>query len=128
MGSFPSRRQPLKVSTSRSLQESYGPKSSSRCAFRPIGARYELARLPKHPIVYPALSEAYAVNIARDWNVPASGKGCVTRFLVAKMFLDRYQIQQAGGKDHREYWIAAEDLASFNDAIIGQIEVIAEFE
>ncbi|TJV91269.1 MAG: hypothetical protein E5X84_12435, partial [Mesorhizobium sp.] len=32
-------------------------------------------RLPEQPIFYPVLSEAYAVQIARDWNVPASGSG-----------------------------------------------------
>jgi len=84
-------------------------------------------RLPEQPILYPVLSEAYAVKIARDWNVPASGGGYVTRFLVAKSFLDRYQVQEAGGKDHLEYWISAEDLGAFNKAIIGQIEVVAEF-
>jgi len=34
--------------------------------------------------------------------MPASGKAYVTRFLVAKTFLDRYRVQEAGGKDHRE--------------------------
>jgi hypothetical protein len=43
---------------------------------------------------YPVLSEDYAVKIARDWNVPASGKGYVTRCLIAKTFLD--QVQEAG--------------------------------
>jgi hypothetical protein len=73
------------------------------------------------------LTESYAVKIARDWNVPASGKGYVTRFRVAKAFLDRYQIHQAGGKEHLEYWIPAEDLEELNDAIVGEIEVVAEF-
>jgi hypothetical protein len=40
-------------------------------------------RLPEQPIFYPVLTESYAVKIARDWNVPASGKGYVTRFRVA---------------------------------------------
>jgi len=84
-------------------------------------------RLPEQPIFYAVLSEDYAVKIARDWNVPASGKGYVTRFLIAKTFLDRYQVQEAGGKEHRGYWIPAEDLAAFNEAIIGEIEVVAEF-
>ena len=72
------------------------------------------------------LSEADAVKIAREWNVPASGKGYVTRFLIAKEFLDRYHVQAAGGRDHLEYWIPAEELGAFNEAIIGQIEVVAE--
>ena len=44
-------------------------------------------RLPDQPIFYPVLTEAYATQIARDWNVPASGSGFVTRFDVLKSFL-----------------------------------------
>ncbi|MEI9993088.1 MAG: hypothetical protein WDM91_00725 [Rhizomicrobium sp.] len=84
-------------------------------------------RLPEQPIFYPVLSEDYAIKIARDWNVPASGSGYVTRFAVAKAFLDLYSVQEAGGRSHLEYWIPAEDLDAFNAAIVGKIEVIAEF-
>jgi hypothetical protein len=84
-------------------------------------------RLPEQPIFYPVLSEEYAVKIARDWNVPASGRGFVTRFRVRKEFLDRYEVREAGGRAHREYWIPAEDVSAFNDAIVGTIEIIAEF-
>ena len=84
-------------------------------------------RLPEQPIFYPVLNEAYAVQIARDWNVRASGAGYVTRFAVRRSFLDGYSIQQAGGREHLEYWIPAEELAAFNEAIVGEIEVIAEF-
>src|SRR5262245_2513268 len=66
---------------------------------RQSGMRGFPPRLPDQPIFYPVLSEAYAIKIARDWNAPASGKGYVTRFLVVKAFLDRYQVQPAGGKD-----------------------------
>jgi hypothetical protein len=102
-----------------------GPKELD--LIRQSGMRAFPPRLAEQPIFYPVLSEAYAVKIARDWNVPASGKGYVTRFLIARKFLDRYQVQEAGGKDHLEYWIPAEDLQAFNDAIIGQIEIVAEF-
>ncbi|WP_421912857.1 ADP-ribosylation/crystallin J1 [Mesorhizobium sp.] len=84
-------------------------------------------RLPDQPIFYPVLSEAYAVQIARDWNVPASGAGYVTRFDVLKSFLDRYRVEHAGSRAHLEYWIPAEDLADFNRAIVGRIEVTAAF-
>ena len=84
-------------------------------------------RLPEQPIFYPVLTEAYAVKIARDWNVPASGAGYVTRFAVLTDFLDRYPVQEAGGAAHREYWIPAEALPAFNAAIVGDIEVVAEF-
>ncbi|MBN9222651.1 MAG: ADP-ribosylation/crystallin J1 [Mesorhizobium sp.] len=84
-------------------------------------------RLPDQPIFYPVLSEAYAVQIARDWNVPASGSGFVTRFEVLKSFLEGYPIEQAGSRAHLEYWIPAEDLPEFNKAIVGKIEVTAAF-
>ncbi|WP_192357422.1 ADP-ribosylation/crystallin J1 [Mesorhizobium mediterraneum] len=91
------------------------------------GMRAFPPRLPEQPIFYPVLSEAYAMQIARDWNVPASGSGFVTRFEVLKDFLDRYQVEHAGSKAHREYWIPAEDLPEFNRAIVGMIEVTAAF-
>jgi hypothetical protein len=84
-------------------------------------------RLPEQPIFYPVLSEDYAVKIARDWNVPASGSGFVTQFDVRKDFLDPYPVQEAGGRAHLEYWIPAEDLEDFNRAIVGKIEVVRSF-
>jgi len=56
-----------------------------------------------------------------------ASKGYVMRFRVARSFLDRYRVQEAGGKTHLEYWIPAEDLDAFNDALVGEIEVLAEF-
>jgi len=106
--------------------------------FRPVGpAELELIaasgfrefppRLPEQPIFYPVLNEEYARQIARDWNVQASGAGYVTRFEVATAFLEGYPEQTVGGSTHRELWIPAEDLAGMNHNIVGQIEVIAEF-
>lgn len=85
-------------------------------------------RLPDQPIFYPVLNEDYATRIARDWNVKASGVGYVTRFDVAKEFLDRYEVQQAGGQTILEYWIPAEDLDELNENLVGRIEVVAEFQ
>ena len=84
-------------------------------------------RLPDQPIFYPVLNEDYATRIARDWNVKASGAGYVTRFDVDAEFLDRYEVQQVGGRTILEYWIPAEDLAELNAHIVGRIEVVAEF-
>lgn len=84
-------------------------------------------RLPEQPIFYPVTTEAYAVKIARDWNVPESGSGFVTRFEVDKVYLDGYAIQEAGGRAHLEYWIPAEDMDAFNAAIVGKIEVTQAF-
>jgi hypothetical protein len=109
--------------------------------FRPVGQR-ELdlirasgmrvfpPRLPHQPIFYPVANEAYAVQIARDWNTKdeASGyAGYVTRFRVRQTFLARYPLRTAGARVHQEYWIPAEDLDAFNRSIVGPIEVIAAF-
>jgi len=91
------------------------------------GMREFPPRLPDQPIFYPVLSEAYAIQIARDWNVRASGAGFVTRFDVLKSFLDGYRVEHAGSKAHLEYWIPAENLQAFNKAIVGKIEVTASF-
>lgn len=84
-------------------------------------------RLPDQPIFYPVLNEDYAIRIARDWNVKASGVGYVTRFDVEKDYLDQYDVQRAGGETILEYWIPAEDLDEFNRHIVGLIEVVREF-
>jgi len=84
-------------------------------------------RLPEQPIFYPVTTRAYAVKIARDWNVPASGSGFVTEFDVRADFLAGYQVEVAGGQAHQEYWIPAEDLPRFNDAIVGPIRVVDRF-
>jgi hypothetical protein len=91
------------------------------------GMRAVPPRLPEQPIFYPVTTEAYAIKIAHDWNVPASGSGYVTRFQVRKDFLDRYQVQTAGGREYQEYWIPAEELEAFNAAIVGEIEITARF-
>ncbi len=95
---------------------------------RQSGFRAFPPRLPEQPVFYPVLTKAYAVKIARDWNVPASGAGYVTQFAVLRSFLDAYDVQNAGGREHQEYWIPAEHLPAFNAAIVGDIEVIASFD
>ena len=108
--------------------------------YRPVGtAELELIasagwrafppRLPEQPIFYPVTNEAYAIQIARDWNARhnADKRGYVTRFEVKSAFLDRYRREVVGGREHEEYWIPAEDLDDFNAAIEGEIAIIAEF-
>ena len=51
----------------------------------------------------------------------------MTRFQVRRDFMLRYPVQDVGGRAHQEYWIPAEDLPALNNAIVGQIEVVAEF-
>lgn len=107
--------------------------------YRPVGANeLELIevtqmrafppRLPEQPIFYPVTNEAYAAQIARDWNTKhGSKKGYVTRFDVDAEYLSQFEKQIVGGAQHEEYWIPAEELATFNSKIVGEIEVIAEF-
>ncbi len=106
--------------------------------YRPVGPK-ELAlivqsgyrafppRLPEQPIFYPVTNEEYAAQIARDWNVSASGVGFVTRFAVRSKFLSRYSVRTVGRSICQEYWIPAKNLAECNENIVGQIEVIGEY-
>jgi hypothetical protein len=106
--------------------------------YRPVGPK-ELAliaasgwrefppRLPEQPIFYPVTNEAYAMQIARDWNVKESGAGYVTKFEVDADYLSQYPKQRVGGAIHMEYWIPAEQLPEFNRHIAGNIVVTAEF-
>ncbi|MEU7825889.1 ADP-ribosylation/crystallin J1 [Catellatospora sp. NPDC049133] len=94
---------------------------------RESGWRAWPPRLPDQPIFYPVLNEQYAIMIARDWNVPASGSGYVTRFAVDREFAQRYPVQQVGGRDILELWVPAEELDEFNRHIVGLIEVVHEF-
>lgn len=84
-------------------------------------------RLPEQPIFYPVMNEEYAIQIARDWNVPASGSGFVTKFAVRRDYIEKFEVQNVGGQIHEELWIPAEELEEFNNNIIGTIEVTKEF-
>jgi hypothetical protein len=106
--------------------------------YRPVG-KAELAliaasgwrefppRLPEQPIFYPVTNETYAAQIARDWNVKATGSGYVTRFSVDAAYAARFPVRRVGGAIHDEFWVPAGELADFNNHIIGFIEVISEF-
>lgn len=84
-------------------------------------------RLPEQPIFYPVLSEAYAAQIAREWNARDGRRGYVTRFQVHMAFLEHYPVQVVGNRGHAELWVPAEDLERFNANIVGLIEVIAAY-
>lgn len=88
-------------------------------------------RLSFQPIFYPVLHQAYATQIARDWNTKdaASGYfGYVTRFQITAELLKKYPVQTVSSSIHQEYWIPAEELAEFNQNIVGKIEVFAEYQ
>src|SRR6266487_6085914 len=99
----------VKITRSKFANESVNAMSErTTILYRPVGPK-ELAliaasgfrefppRLPEQPIFYPVLNEEYARQIARKWNVPASGAGYVTRFAVRNEFVARYPIHTVGG-------------------------------
>ena len=108
--------------------------------YRPVGSK-ELAkieasggkmfppRFPEQPIFYPVTNEAYARQIARDWNTKTTddGLGHVVRFSVKAEHVALYDRKVVGGREHEEIWVPAEALDAFNAAIVGQIEKIATF-
>jgi hypothetical protein len=102
-----------------------GPKEMELIAAS--GYRQWPPRLPEQPIFYPVTNEEYAKEIAIKWNIPASGIGFVTKFLVKKSFMDEYETHKVGGEAHTEWWIPAEDLEELNDNIVGLIEVVGEY-
>lgn len=110
--------------------------------FRPVGPR-ELAhieelgwrafppRLHFQPIFYPVLNEAYARQIARDWNATKADtgyRGYVTRFEVDAAYAARFERRIVGGRQHEELWVPAEELDEFNANVIGMIEVVATYQ
>jgi O-acetyl-ADP-ribose deacetylase (regulator of RNase III) len=107
------------------LYRPVGPKELD--LIRASGHRTFPPRLPEQPIFYPVLNQEYARQIARDWNVKASGSGYVTRFAVRKEFAGRYPVKTVGSLVHQELWIPAEDLAEMNRNIVGLIEVVEEY-
>jgi hypothetical protein len=109
--------------------------------YRPVGqAEFELIRasgfrefpprLPGQPYFYPVTNEAYAVQIARDWNTkdPNSGfVGYVLRFDVLSSYLHHFEVHTVGDSRHREHWIPAADLEEFNRSIVGPICALASY-
>ena len=108
--------------------------------YRPVGTK-ELAlivdsgytkyppRLPEQPIFYPVLNEIYATEIASQWNVAYNDdhKGYVTRFEIEDAYVRQFEIHIVGSSLHQELWVPAEELDSFNQHIVGPIQVISEF-
>ena len=108
------------------LYRPVGPKELE--LIRAGGNRAFPPRLPEQPIFYPVLNEEYAADISRKWNARDYGAGYVTRFRVRTGFIAKYPVQIAGDSTCQELWVPAEELPEFNENIVGEIEVIAEFK
>lgn len=84
-------------------------------------------RLTWQPIFYPVMNQQYAEQIALDWNTADEFSGfigIVTAFEVNENYLQKYEIQNVGGKIHNELWIPSSAMQEFNDQIFGEIEIV----
>ncbi|MEO6178039.1 MAG: ADP-ribosylation/crystallin J1 [Flavobacterium circumlabens] len=106
--------------------------------YRPVGLKemeliaetdYKLfpPRLDWQPIFYPVTNQEYAEQIAFEWNTVDEFSGfigIVTAFKVKNAFLEKYEVQNVGDKNHNELWIPSEDLGEFNFNIVNGIQVV----
>lgn len=106
--------------------------------YRPVGLKemeliagtdYKLfpPRLDWQPIFYPVTNQEYAEQIAFEWNTVDEFSGfigIVTAFEVKTAFLEKYEVQNVGDKNHNELWIPSEELNDFNSNIIGGIQIV----
>ena len=109
--------------------------------FRPVGLKeMELIaesnfkkfppRLEWQPIFYPVLNKEYAEQIALKWNTNDEFSGfcgIVTAFDVDTNYIQKFEIQNVGGKMHNELWVPSDELEEFNKNIIGKINIINAF-
>lgn len=113
----------------------------TKILYRPVGEKEMMliiesdykkfpSRLEWQPIFYPVLDENYASEIAEKWNTrdqTGNYLGFVTRFEVLEDEVNKYPEQNVGARNHNELWVPSEELETFNQAIIGSIEVIKVF-
>lgn len=114
---------------------------NTKTLYRPVGEKEMILiaensykkfppRLEWQSIFYPVLDESYASEIAEKWNTrdeAGNYLGFVTKFNVNEETANQYQAQNVGAKNHNELWVPSEELDDFNDAIVGEIEVIKVF-
>lgn len=65
-------------------------------------------RLDWQPIFYPVMNEAYAAQIAEQWNTAdefSGYAGYVLGFDVPESILQKYPVQNVGGEIHNELWV-----------------------
>lgn len=87
-------------------------------------------RLYWQPIFYPVLNEAYAIQIASEWNTKDQFSGycgIVTEFDLNEEYFSKQEMQNVGGEIHNELWVPAEELAEFNQNIVGSIRITKVF-
>jgi len=114
---------------------------NTKTLYRPVGEKEMILiaengykkfppRLEWQPIFYPVLDESYASEIAEKWNTrdeAGNYLGFVTKFNVNEETVNQYPTQNVGARNHNELWVPSEELDDFNDAIVGEVEVIRVF-
>lgn len=84
-------------------------------------------RLDWQPIFYPVLNEAYASQIAQEWNTKdefSGYMGAVTKFEIPEKIYSDYPVQNVGADMHNELWVPADELDKFNNSIVHGITII----
>jgi len=85
-------------------------------------------RLPEQPIFYPVLNEAYADQIAKDWNAKQTPfAGYVLEFEVPDAIASQYESKTVGAASHKELWVPAEELPALNASLVRPIKVVRAF-
>jgi hypothetical protein len=87
-------------------------------------------RLEWQPIFYPVMNQAYAEQIALEWNTNDEFSGFVghvTAFDLPEDYLTKFDVQNVGGEIHNELWVMAEQLEEFNSMIVGEIRLVKTF-
>jgi hypothetical protein len=95
---------------------------------RASGMRRFPPRLPEQSIFYPVLNCDYARQIAERWNTKDSAGhptqvGFVTEFDLPAEYFERFEQHAVGASLHRELWVPAQELGSFNSQLVGRIRV-----
>jgi hypothetical protein len=87
-------------------------------------------RLEWQPIFYPVLNKEYANEISSKWNTIdefSNYLGFVSEFNISEEEYLKYKVENVGGKIHNELWVPAENLETFNKAIVGEIKIVNVF-
>jgi hypothetical protein len=85
-------------------------------------------RRPEQPIFYPVLNREYAEQIAQRWNASNASTGYagfVTQFLLDRTYAAQFTPHVVGSAIHSEYWVPAEQLAEFNEHLLGSIVFVS---
>ncbi|MCU0321299.1 MAG: ADP-ribosylation/crystallin J1 [Chitinophagaceae bacterium] len=79
---------------------------------------------------YPLLNQAYAEQIAHDWNNNGFYATYAVHVIAVDMltaYLEQFPVQQVGNEMEKELWILSTELEKFNAQIMGRIKLVKSF-